>query len=149
MKLNIVSMGHTMSNHITVYISVPNPFVDELEELHGLKENIFNVVSNRNTFDTLVTPEKLIELTTRLPQVQVLDAFNYDGTRYGETLTVDDEGVETISGEPIYTPNPATLGAALPDKINYDQDGNQIGTTPRVLSDDDTHRWFGWDKRRF
>ena len=136
-------------SHITAYIGVPRPFVGDIDEAHGIKKEIFNVVSNRDTFDILITPEKLIEMTTRLPQIQILDAFNPDGTRYGETLTVDDEGVETITGEPVYTPNPATLGAALPDKINYDQDGNPVGTTPRTLTDDDNHRWAGWPKRRF
>ena len=97
-------------------------------------------------FDVIITEEDLDLLLTRVPQIQVMDAWKDTGLRVGLRLDKTDPENPVITGSHTHTPNPS-MASGLKDKINYDANGNQVGTTPRVFADDDTHNFAGWAKK--
>ena len=133
---------------INVYLSIPPPFTDdEYPMFQGVRRKLFNDIAGKEVFDVIIDEADLELLLAGIPQIQVMEAFKPDGLRVGLTKRIDND-IEIIEGSHKYLPN-AALATGLKDHIHYDEDGIQIGTTPRVLADDDTHRWFGWAKRNF
>ena len=138
---------------INVYLSIPPPFTDdEYPMFQGVRRKLFNDIAGKEVFDVIIDEADLELLLADIPQIQVMEAFKPDGLRVGLTKRIDntdpDNPVETIEGTPRYQPD-ASLSSGLKDHIHYDEDGNQVGATSRILIDDDTHRWFGWTKRDF
>lgn len=70
--------------------------------------------------------------------IQVLDCFQTNGVRHGQTLipaTYDENGdeltPESIEGNPTYQPNPqADMLLYMPDDVVYDEEGNEVSRTP-------------------
>jgi len=113
-----------------------------------MQRELFNSIAGKEVFDVLIDENDLAQLLVDAPQIKVMEAFSPNGLRVGLTRRLDENDNEIIEGTPKYPPD-AALATALKDKIEYDIDGNQTGTTPRVLADDDVQHWFGWERRDF
>ena len=134
-------------SYINVYLSIPPPFTeDEYPEFQGVKIGLFNDIAGKVIFDVIITEEDLDSLLTRVPQITVMDAWQDTGLRVGLSLDKTDPENPVITGSHTHTPNPS-MTSGLKDKINYDANGNQVGATPRVFADDDSHRFAGWAKK--
>jgi len=149
-----------------VIFSIDN--VDLDEEAQGVLNSFYvftdliNTVGSRRLYQGIINNINRLEdqtnedgritygLRTTFSNVNpvIIGVWNQDGTQYGQTRTLDEEGNEFITGTSIYPFKPTKYLSLMPDEITYDAEGNMI-STKRPTQVYQLKKFAGWGDLRF